>query len=167
MHHAQDLAVTVRRAAQRLRNVAEAEAARRPGPAKWCAKEIIGHLIDSAANNHQRFVRARWQKDLVFDGYAQDDWVAAQDYRSAPWHELLDLWLSYNLHVARVMAGVPEHVRVAPHARHNLDQLAWQPVPQGQPATLDYFMEDYVSHLKHHLRQIAALIPGSRVDEAS
>lgn len=160
MHYAQDLALTVRRAAERFRQVADADAARRPAPTKWCAKEIVGHLIDSAANNHQCFVRARWQEDLVFTGYAQDDWVAAQDYRSAPWHDLLDLWLAYNLHLARVMESVPEPLRLAPHTRHNLDQLAWQPVPRDQPATLDYFMADYVDHLKHHLRQIEALIPG-------
>jgi hypothetical protein len=48
-------------------------------------------------------------------------------------------------------------VRVVPRSRHNLDQMAWQPVPRDQPATLDYFMADYVGHLKHHLQQIDAI----------
>ena len=68
----------VERAAQLLRSVSEAEAARQPAPGKWSKKEILGHLVDSASNNHQRFVRARFQDELVFPGYEQDDWVAAE-----------------------------------------------------------------------------------------
>ena len=162
MDYVNDLVSTVRGTAARLRAVVEADAARRPAPGKWSAKEIIGHLIDSASNNHQRFVRARWQEDLVFTGYDQDAWVEAQQYEAAPWPELLDLWLAYNLHMARVMRTVPDAVRLRSHTRHNLDQLAWRPVAPGEPATLDYFMRDYVAHLHHHLRQIEALrFPGA------
>ncbi len=107
-------------------------------------------------------MRARWQEDLVFAGYEQDAWVEAQRYQAAPWSELLDLWLSYNLHLARVMRATPESVRLRQHTRHNLDQLAWKPVAVEEPATLEYFMRDYVEHLKHHLRQIEALsLPGA------
>jgi hypothetical protein len=127
---------------------------KRPRPGKWCPREIIGHLIDSASNNHQRFVRAQFQDDLVFPGYAQDAWVSAQKYREAPWAELLDLWRSFNLHIARVMEAAPEEQRSRARVRHNLDELAWKPVPRDAPATLDYFMADYVAHLKHHLNQI-------------
>jgi len=127
---------------------------RRPGLTKWSPREIIGHLIDSASNNHQRFVRAQFQEDLVFPGYAQDNWVVTQRYQDAPWEELLTLWRSFNLHIARVMDAVPEDQRLRRRARHNLDELAWQPVPREQPATLDYFMADYVAHLKHHVAQI-------------
>jgi hypothetical protein len=126
----------------------------RPGPGKWCPREILGHLIDSASNNHQRFVRAQFQDDLVFPGYEQDRWVSVQHYRDAPWDELFALWRNFNLHIARVMDLVPKDERVRPRARHNLDELAWQPIPREQPATLDYFMSDYVTHLKHHLAQI-------------
>jgi hypothetical protein len=127
---------------------------KRPRPGKWCPREIIGHLIDSASNNHQRFVRAQFQEDLVFPRYAQDAWVSAQKYREAPWAELLDLWRSFNLHIARVMEAAPEEQRSRARVRHNLDELAWKPVPRDAPATLDYFMADYVAHLKHHLNQI-------------
>lgn len=128
--------------------------ARRPAPGKWSPREIIGHLIDSASNNHQRFVRAQFQDHLTFAGYDQDAWVARQRYQDAPWRELVALWSAFNRHLARVMASVPEAVRTKPFARHNLDELAWKPIPASQPATLDYFMADYVGHLKHHLRQI-------------
>ena len=126
----------------------------RPAPDKWCPREIIGHLIDSASNNHQRFVRAQFQDDLVFSGYEQDAWVSVQRYRDAPWEELIALWRSFNLHIARIMDLVPKDERVRPRARHNLDELAWKPIPRNEPATLDYFMSDYVAHLKHHLAQI-------------
>ena len=158
LDYAGDLEATVRGTAKQLAGVADAEAARRPAPGKWCAKEIIGHLIDSASHNHQRFVRARWQEDLVFTSYEQDAWVEAQGYQAAPWSELLDLWLTFNLHLVRVMKATPEAVRLRSHTRHNLGQLAWQPVAVGEPATLEYFMRDYVAHLHHHLRQIEALV---------
>jgi hypothetical protein len=131
------------------------EASRRPlKPGKWSAREVIGHLVDSASNNHQRFVRALFQDDLVFPGYDQDAWVAAQSYRDAPWRDLIALWRTFNLHIARLMETFPADERTRLRARHNLDELAWKPVPRDMPATLDYFMEDYVGHLKHHLNQI-------------
>jgi hypothetical protein len=152
--YAEDLRATVVRVAAQLLTVPEDEAARRPAPGKWSAKEIIGHLVDSASNNHQRFVRARFQDALVFDGYEQEAWVDAQRYQDAPWNDLVLLWREFNLHLARVMESTPEDMRLRQRARHNLDRIAWQPVPADRPATLDYFMRDYVSHLHHHLRQV-------------
>jgi hypothetical protein len=127
---------------------------RHPAPGKWSPREIIGHLVDSASNNHQRFVRAQFQDDLIFAGYAQDEWVTVQQYQGAPWVELVTLWASFNRHLARVMAATPEPIRTRRHVRHNLHELAWQPVPVEEPASLDYFMHDYVKHLRHHLAQI-------------
>ena len=71
-----------------------------------------------------------------------------------PWSDLVQLWRSYNHHVATVMASASEEAVARPRARHNLDELAWQGVSPDEPTTLDYFMRDYVGHLKHHLRQI-------------
>jgi RimJ/RimL family protein N-acetyltransferase len=144
----------VERNAPRLLAISADASARRPAPGKWSPREIVGHLIDSASHNHQRFVRAQFQHSLVFPGYEQDVWVATQRYRLAPWDELVTLWRTFNLHIARVMGDVPESVRLEPRAEHNLDELAWRPVPADRPATLDFFMDDYVAHLEHHLRQI-------------
>ena len=144
----------VDRGAASLLAMTDTASAHRPGPGKWSPREIIGHLIDSASNNHQRFVRAQLQDDLVFPGYAQDAWVAAQRYQDANWRELVNLWSAFNRHLAGVMEATPESVRLRPRHRHNLDELAWRPVPRDTPATLDYFMGDYVDHLEHHLRQI-------------
>jgi hypothetical protein len=127
---------------------------RHPAMGKWSPREIVGHLIDSASNNHQRFVRAQFKDDLVFPGYEQDAWVAAQRYDDAPWRELIALWAAFNRHLARMMAAVPQDVLTKARRVHNLHQIAFRTVPQDQPATLDYFMRDYVAHLEHHLKQI-------------
>jgi hypothetical protein len=152
--YVRELRDVVERSVPLLLALDDAATAARPAPGKWSHREIIGHLIDSASNNHQRFVRARFQDDLVFPPYAQDDWVEAQRYQEADWPELVALWRGFNLHLARVMQAVPDDVRFREHTRHNLDRIAWVPVPAGRPATLDYFMRDYVGHLRHHLRQI-------------
>ena len=140
----------------RLEAISEAASAKRPAPGKWSAREIIGHLIDSAANNHARFVRAQASDDLVFPGYAQMDWVRTQHYQEAPWNALVTLWASYNRHLAYVIARVPLEVANQRRVRHNLHEIAWRTVPADQPATLAYFMADYVGHLEHHLNQVWA-----------
>ena len=149
-----DLRDAVERATPFLRQMSEEESKRPLKPGKWCPREVIGHLIDSASNNHQRFVRAQFREDLFFDGYEQDAWVSLQRYSEAPWGELIDLWRNFNLHIARIMQAAPKDERLRKRARHNLDELAWKPFPRDEPATLDYFMGDYVAHLKHHLAQI-------------
>jgi hypothetical protein len=154
--YAARLRAVVAAAEPRLLAADDAWTARRPAPGKWAPREVLGHLVDSAANNHQRFVRARRQDDLVFPGYAQDEWVEAQRYADAPWRELVALWAAYNRHLARVMAATPAPARARPHARHNLHEIGWRPLGADEPATLDRLMEDYVDHLEHHLRQIFA-----------
>lgn len=125
----------------------------RPAPGKWSPQEILGHLIDSASNNHRRFVEAQMREDLMFVGYDQDGWVRTQPYQDSPWAELVTLWRSFNLHLARVMEAAPESARTRPRTRHNLAEIGWDVAPD-QPATLDFVMSDYVEHLEHHLRQV-------------
>jgi hypothetical protein len=114
----------------------------------------VGHLVDSASNNHQRFVRAAWQPNLVFAGYAQDGWVELQGYQDVDWLNLVALWASFNRHLAHVMSVVPDAVRSKVHAEHNLDDVAFRAPQTAADATLAYFMKDYVDHLEHHLSQI-------------
>lgn len=137
-----------------LRTMTEPDASRSPAPGKWSPKQIVGHLIDSAANNHQRFVRAALQDEIVFPGYAQEEWVALQRYEQAAWADLLALWVAYNRHIAAVMAGVPDEARTRVRAVHNLDDIATHAPSSAADATLEYFMGDYVDHLIMHLRQI-------------
>ena len=98
---------SVRQAAVDLSRLADVQAGRRPAPGKWSIKEIIGHLIDSAANNHRRFVEAQFQDTLVFAGYAQDAWVRSQRYQDADWPSLVALWARYNDHLMHVVRNIP------------------------------------------------------------
>jgi hypothetical protein len=152
----EDFRRTVETTAARLHALSDAEArnARDGVGEAWTPKEIVGHLIDSAANNHARFVRAQFTDDLVFSGYEQEEWVRAQRYNEESWPQLVELWKHYNLHLLHVMAAAPEETLKQPRARHSLDKIAWQMVDAQQPATLEYLMTDYIGHLKNHLRQV-------------
>src|SRR5205085_12019680 len=70
---------------------------------KWSSKQRLDHLIDSAANNHQRFIRAQLDGPTAFPGYAQEDWVERNGYGDASWRDLVALWQAYNLHLLRVI----------------------------------------------------------------
>ncbi len=151
---ASDLRAAIEDATPRLRSIDEEQSAVHRAPGKWSPRELIGHLIDSASNNHQRFVRAQFQDDLVFPTYDQDEWVRAQRYADAPWAELVDLWRGFNLQLARVIEAIPADERERPRTRHNLHKIAWRTVPEDEATTLDYFLHDYVGHLRHHLGQL-------------
>jgi len=159
--HARTLGTTTRDVARWLATLPESVVSWRPTATAWSIKEIIGHLIDSAANNHQRFVRAASQEELVFPGYEQDDWVRTQAYGSAPWELLVTLWQSYNLHIARVMATMPAGIRDRRRETHNFHQIGFRTFSVDQPVTLDDLMEDYVLHLEHHLEQVRDRVRGA------
>ncbi|HXC69165.1 MAG TPA: DinB family protein [Pyrinomonadaceae bacterium] len=147
---------TIVDATARLRDITPEQSRSKVSDENWSRIEILGHLVDSAANNHQRFVRAQFTDDLVFAGYEQDGWVSVQKYRDESWPDLIQLWSSYNLHFLHVFAAIPEGTRTKSRAKHNLDEIALVAVPKNQPATLEYLMRDYVDHLRHHLNQIFA-----------
>jgi hypothetical protein len=129
--------------AERLRQIPDAEASIRSAPGKWSKKEILGHLIDSAANNHQRFVRLQLSPRLDFPGYEQDQWVHVQRYQERPWSQVIDLWEIYNIQVASIIRHVDS--KVLDHVWHR---------PDGKDVNLEFLIRDYVVHLKHHLDQI-------------
>jgi DinB superfamily len=109
----------------------------------WSRKEILGHLIDSAANNHQRFVRGQLDRELITPGYAQEKWVETERFNQREWTDLIQLWLAYNRHLLHLMSNVaPEHldsvIRITDH----------------EPMSLQFVMIDYVRHMKHHLEQL-------------
>ncbi len=131
---------------------ADTRSARKPGA--WTPRQVLGHLIDSACNNHARFVRAQLQDGLICQGYDQEAWVAVQQYADAPWGELVTLWSSYNRHLARMVAAIPAEVLTRPRVEHNLDEVAWRRVPRNQAVTLEYFVRDYIGHLENHLTQV-------------
>ena len=141
---AASLRAAVAVATPRLRAVSSSEAAKSPDGQGWSRKEILGHLIDSATNNHQRFVRAQLQGELRFPGYQQDGWIATQNYTASDWPLLVDLWRAYNLHLADVIERIPAaHLKIA----CTLDER--------EPVTLQFLAEDYVTHLEHHVQDMA------------
>ena len=152
-----DFRSTVLTATERLLAISPEKSAQKSSPDQWSIKEVLGHLIDSAANNHQRFVRAQFTDDLVFPGYEQEKWVIAQRYNQESWSDMIQLWSSYNLHLLHVISAIPEATLMRARIRHNLDEIALHPVDKQDPATLDYFVRDYLVHMKHHLDQIYAM----------
>src|SRR5262249_57497371 len=91
-----ELLSVVEAASESLRKIGDPEASQRSAPGNWSKKEILGHLLDSAANNHHRFVRAQQVKELTFPAYEQEHWVSSQGYEERPWEELIDLWRLYH-----------------------------------------------------------------------
>lgn len=126
----------------------------KPAPEKWSKKEILGHLIDSAANNHQRFVRGQSKEDMIFSGYAQAEWVKIQHYQSKSWKDIVELWAAYNLQIAHIIHYMPDAIRFRAISQHNLHKIAFRTVPEQESTCLEYFMVDYVGHVEHHLKQI-------------
>lgn len=149
-----DFGNTINDATRRLLSLSEEQSERPRADGKWSPKEIVGHLIDSAAHNHIRFVNAQFSDDLVFPGYRQEEWVNVQRYQERPWAELVNQWAAYNRHLLHLITHIPETTLTKTRINHNLHEIAWRTVPQGEPVTLEYFIRDYLGHLKNHLRQI-------------
>ena len=126
----------------------------RPSPDKWSKQEILGHLIDSAYNNHQRFLRATEKEDLIFQGYDQVNWVKRNNYQKREPTELVHSWATVNFHLARLIAGLPESLLLRPTNAHNFHAICMNRLPAEASTTLDYLIWDYIFHLEHHLIQL-------------
>lgn len=112
-------------------------------------KQILGHLIDSASNNHQRMIRLQYNDKLQFPDYQQDNdlWIALQDYQNADWITIIQLWKYYNLHMIQVIKSVDQS---------KLDN-SWQSF-EDITVTLQQMIEGYLAHIDLHLNEIQELI---------
>src|SRR5262249_3330015 len=126
-----------------LSRFSEDESEQRPSPERWTKKEVIGHLIDSASNNHQRFVRGQIASGQDFPRYEQEQWVRIQNYQGAGWADLICLWRAYNTPLLHVGGCMTEEGRRATCR-----------VGGGAEVTLEGLFVDYVDHLEHHLRKM-------------
>ena len=127
-----------------LRVLTNEQAAMRPaGADSWSRKEELGHLIDSAVNNHVRFAAASLQNDYSGPTYEQDGWVRAHGYHELPWLSLLDSWRQHNELLLRLVKRIPEE-RLTVRCR----------IGSADPVTLRFLIEDYVLHMQHHLDHI-------------
>jgi hypothetical protein len=157
-----DFRQTLSAAQERFELISEDQSQTPRAETKWSPREILGHLIDSAANNHQRFVRAQFTDDLVFAGYEQENWVEVQRYQDEPWKDLVRLWQSYNRHLVHVIEVTPEEQRTKLRTKHNLHEIASDLLSEDEPVTLEWFMRDYLDHMKKHLGQIFESIPSGQ-----
>ena len=152
--HSEELKSLIRTFGKKLLDLEETILNSKPNPNKWSKKEILGHLIDSAYNNHQRFARA-WDNDnLIFAGYDQDAWVKKNAYQERDAKDVIYLFLAVNAHLADLVGKIDEKVLAKTTTNHNFDQIGMRPIASGTPSNIDYLIEDYIYHLVHHLKQI-------------
>jgi hypothetical protein len=118
-------------------------ACQKASPEAWSAQEILGHLIDSAANNHQRFVRGAQNAAGDFPTYNQNRWVQLQHYHEMNWMDLVDFFSQYNFHLCRVIDFLPQDVLDNPCN-----------IGKENPVPLRFIIEDYLRHLEHHIEKI-------------
>jgi len=125
-------------------NIPGEELTQKPAPGKWSKKEIIGHLIDSAQNNIQRFVRAQYahQPHIV---YQQNEWVAAASYQQYNREHLVALWALLNKHICIILAAMPVEAYT---------KLINVGKGEEKLVTVQFLAEDYIVHHLHHIHQI-------------
>jgi hypothetical protein len=136
----------VLQAYEEMAAISEEAASAKPMPAQWSIKELLGHLLDSASNNHQRFVRLQIFSEIEFPFYQQNEFVMVNHYQQQQWQTLLDFWKQYNLHLAHLVEHMDESTL----------NNAWV-TPDQERLTLGHIVEDYLRHLRHHLKQIKNL----------
>jgi DinB family protein len=127
----------------RLEQISEEISARPIRPAGWSSKEMLGHLIDSAINNHARFVGAALNGVYKGPTYQQNDWVDLHGYGDLSWATLIDHWRKQNQLLLRVVDRIPEDRLSAPCT-----------IGEQAPVSLGFVIEDYLGHLEHHISQI-------------
>lgn len=127
----------------RLERLPSSQRTLKPGANRWSKQEEFGHLLDSAANNHQRIVRIQLQENPALPGYDGDRWVELHRYQQREWTDLIVIWHSLNEQLLTAASAVADD--------------AWQrtcTIANSRPVTLAFVFEDYVHHMLHHLRHI-------------
>jgi len=111
--------------------------------AGWSPKEELGHLLDSAANNHQRIVRTQLEDNPAMPGYDGERWVELHRYRQRDWRDLIERWRILNQQLLAAAEAGPDS--------------AWSrtcTIDGSKPLTLKFVFDDYLDHMLHHLGHI-------------
>ncbi|CAN5831213.1 DinB family protein [soil metagenome] len=126
----------------KLAAISDEDASVKISSIKWSKKEIMGHLIDSASNNHQRFVRLQIEDHVKLPKYRQNEWVAVQHWQDKEWTAIIALWQLYNEHIAYIFEKIDT-------------TKLFHLVTLGETDfTLQFIIDDYADHLEHHLKQV-------------
>jgi DinB superfamily len=140
MQSLKQLRVLISEIPSRLAELPPSQVELKPSSAKWSPKEELGHLLDSAANNHQRIVRTQLEDKPKMPGYDGNAWVELHRYQRRNWQELIELWRALNLQLLAAAEAVPDS--------------AWSQtctIADSKPLTLKFVFEDYLEHMMHHL----------------
>jgi hypothetical protein len=140
---AAELERAVTRESPELFRIQDRDADVKPSASAWSKKEELGHLIDSAANNQQRFVRAAIDGEYNGPGYQQNEWVERHGYNGLEWAGLVELWRRYNLLLVAVVGRIPAE-------RMNASCV----IGGAAPVTLRFAIEDYLVHMQHHVDHV-------------
>jgi hypothetical protein len=123
----------------------------RPAGTGWSQREELGHLVDSALNNHNRIVRVVLDGSFEGPGYEQEGWVEVHRYREVAWTELVEIWHAHNRILLPLVAAIPD-TKLAGPCR----------VGESEPVTLDFLIDDYVLHMQHHLDNVLRRVPPTK-----
>jgi DinB superfamily len=137
------LTETIEREWPHLCELTDERASMARAPGKWSAKEELGHLIDSAANNHIRFVRGTIEAEYRGPGYSQVEWVRLHGYGGMSWETIRNFWLRYNMFLAELVQRIPES---------RLETACF--IGSNPAVTLQFVIEDYILHMQHHIDQL-------------
>jgi hypothetical protein len=108
-------------------------------PEAWTLTEIIGHLVDSASNNHQRFARLQFGSLENFPAYEAEPWVESQQYSTYDFRALRTLWTSYNELLLHIAENSPQSTL----------SNGW--VREDGTQSLDFLINDYYAHMQLHV----------------
>jgi hypothetical protein len=137
------LRAAIRSVPEALLRMHDQVAAEIPPPDKWSRRQELGHLLDSAANNHQRIVRAQLEAQPAMPGYDGDRWVDLHDYQHRDWKELIGIWSALN---SQLLAAAEAAI---PSASARTCTIAG-----SEPMTISFIVDDYVEHMLHHLQHV-------------
>jgi hypothetical protein len=127
-----------------ISKLSEEEMSVKKSPEKWSKREILGHLIDSAINNLQRFTEIQFtEKPYVIRKYNQNELVKVNDYQNSDTQELLSFWLAINKRIEKVIE------------RQTEETLKYKvQIDDETIVDFNFLIKDYIDHLVHHLQQI-------------
>lgn len=130
---------------QKIQSLSEEDLSFKPSPEKWSKKEIIGHLIDSATNNHHRIVRGQYE-ELPKIAYDNQTWQSGNHYQDMSVEHLVTFWIAYNRYFLELIKLIPAEkltrmVKTGEQGDNNL-------------MNIEFLIKDYIDHMEHHLKQV-------------